>query len=80
MGIVIFVYECEYPCTGGINKGPAPWGQTVHSPIRCGHGWSDSMNGSAVCDPLATPGRRQEDKPCCKVKAWRADCALWSHS
>ena len=35
-----YEYEYKYPCTGEDNKGPAPWGQTDNSLIRCCHGLS----------------------------------------
>ena len=75
----IFIFIYEYPHTGGVNESPAPWGRTVHSPICRGCGRHSSTHGSAARDPLATPGRRQEDKPRCKVKEWRVDHALRGH-
>ena len=72
----VFVYK--YPRTGS-DKGPAPWAWMVHSPIHHCHGHHDSFNESADCDQLATPGRRWEDKPRCKVEAWLADRDLRSH-
>ena len=48
----VFIFVYEYPRTGGCHC------------CEC----RDSSNGFADHDRLAAPGRRQEDKPCCKVE------------
>ena len=53
----IFVYEHEYPPTGGENKDPAPW--STHESATAATA-TEPSNGSGECD-----GRRQDDKPLC---------------
>ena len=67
----VFVYEC--PRTGADNEGPAPYGRTAHSQFHCCRELHNPSYHSGARDRLATPGRRQDDKPPCQVKEWLVD-------
>ena len=72
MGVFVFVDEYEYLPAGGNNEGPAPWSWTVHSPFSHCHRHSGIFL-LRFCG-LATPGRRQDDKPLCQVTQWLIHC------